>query len=400
MPVDFPQFGLILMVAASVALLCERLKLPYTVGLVLAGLALAISPVVITLPLSKSVIYTLLLPPLVFEAALRLRWVRLRAEMPIILALTLPGFAIAVGITAAGMSAFAGWSWAGALLFGILIAATDPVSVIATFDEAGVRGRIDLLVRSESLLNDGVAAVAFGLVLAYLAGQAGGAVDIGVAVTRTVGGGVAIGVGIAAALLFVAKNTENHLVELTLTTLAAYGSFLVAEHFHASGVLASLSAGLVVGAGGRIGTITAVGRDAVSVFWEFAAFLTNSLIFILIGVREAHQDFRPVLGVALLALVLVLVSRAATIYPIAWLFRRTRAAVAVAHQHVLFWGGLRGALALALALGLPASIPERDTIVKATFLIVAFSVFVQTLTMVPLLRRLGIIGDDSETKQA
>lgn len=387
------QIGLLLIVAAIVAIACERGHLPYTVGLVLAGLALAVAPVTIALPLSRTLIYTFLLPPLVFEAALRLDWHKLRADLPVITTLAVPGLLIAAAIAAAGMHWIVGWSWAGAVLFGILIAATDPVSVIATFDEARVGGRVDLLVRAESLSNDGMAAVAFGLAIALLGGASAGGASLPLDILRTIGGGLACGWAVAVGLLIVAGRTANPLVEITLTTLAAYGSFLLAERFGGSGVLASLAAGLVIGGGGggRLGSITIAGQEAVKAFWEYAAFLTNSLIFILIGVRVAHQDFGGVVWPAVAAIALVLLARAATVYPVCRIFARTRHAVSIAHQHVLFWGGLRGALALALALGLPAAIVERETIVTVTFAVVAFSVFVQTLTMTALLRRLKII---------
>ena len=390
------EIGLLLVVAALVAIVCERVRVPYTVGLVVAGLVLAVAPLPITIPLSKTLIYTYLLPPLVFEAALRLDWRKLRADLPVVTALAVPGLLIAAAVTAIGMHQLVGWSWAGAILFGILIAATDPVSVIATFDEANVRGRVDLLVRGESLSNDGIAAVAFGLALAFIGGASTSFPDVGLAVLRTVGGGLFCGCAVALGLLLVAGRTANRLVEITLTTLAAYGSFSLAERVGGSGVLAALAAGLVIGSGGfgRSGLMTTAGQEAVKVFWEFVAFLTNSLIFILIGVREAHQDFSVVVWPAFAAVMLVLLARAATVYPVCRIFARTSHAVSLAHQHVLFWGGLRGALALALALGLPEGIAERETILRVTFAVVAFSVFVQTLTMTPLLRRLGIIDED------
>ena len=387
------QIGLLLVVAAVIAIACERVRVPYTVGLVLAGLSLAVAPVAINIPLSKTLIYTVLLPPLVFEAALRLDWRKLRADLPVITALAVPGLVIAAAVTATGMHWLVGWGWAGAVLFGILIAASDPVSVISTFDEVGVDGRIDLLVRAESLSNDGMAAVAFGLAIAFMRGASADMGSVSLDVLRTIGGGLACGWAVAVGLLIVAGRTSNPLVEITLTTLAAYGSFLLAERFGGSGVLASLAAGLVIGGGGvgRFGSITVAGQEAVKAFWEYAAFLTNSLIFILIGVREAHQDFTTIIWPGLAAVILVLFARAATVYPVCRLFARPRHAVSVVHQHVLFWGGLRGALALALALGLPESIPERETILKVTFAVVAFSVFVQTLTMTPLLQRLKVI---------
>lgn len=391
--IDLTDLGVLLLVAAVVAIIAERLRLPFTVALVAAGVALALSPVELDVRLSKTLIYTYLLPPLVFEAALRLSWRKLRADLALVAALAVPGLLLAAGATTVGMHFLAGWSWIAAALFGVLIAATDPVAVVSTFDQAGVTGRLDVLVKGESLANDGAAAVAFTLLLAMLVGPpptlGAGAWTLAV----LVGGGIIVGLAIAALLMLVAGGTENRLVELTLTALAAYGSFALAESIGGSGVLAALAAGLFIGNAGRFNSLTDSGRAAVFGFWEFAAYLTNSLIFILIGVREAGQNFLPFLFPSLAALVLVLFGRALTVYGICALFNGSKSPVRTVHRHVLFWGGLRGALALALALalGLPASLPERNAIVTVTFAMVAFSVFVQTLTMNALLLRLGII---------
>jgi CPA1 family monovalent cation:H+ antiporter len=231
-------------------------------------------------------------------------------------------------------------------------------------------------------------------------GAPAGVQDIFLAVAIKAGGGLACGVLVAGALLFVAGRTQNHLVEITLTTLSAYGSFLLAERLGASGVLASLAAGLVVSAGIRRGFISETGQSALAAFWEYAAFLTNSVIFILIGLRQAERDFLPVLWPALAAILLIVLGRAMAVYPFCRLFRRTRYAVRAADQHVLLWGGFRGALALALALGLPPSIPGREDLVTVTFAAVAFSVFVQTLTITPLLRRLGVLQASPATENA
>jgi len=164
-------------------------------------------------------------------------------------------------------------------------------------------------------------------------------------------------------------------------------------------VLAALTAGLLVGNVGWMGSISDSGRPAVLSFWDYAAFLANSLIFILIGSGEASVSLLPVLEAAGVAIVLSLVGRAAAIYPVAALFRGTRLAMPATFQHVLWWGGLRGALALALALALPGNVAEREEIVAVCFAVVAFSIFVQGLTMEPLMRRLGLIAPSSEVSE-
>ena len=207
-----------------------------------------------------------------------------------------------------------------------------------------------------------------------------------------IGGGVLCGAAMAALALLLTGRTEDHLVEITVTTVAAYGSFLLAEHFHLSGVLATLTAGLIIG-NSAPGTISARGREAVLDFWEYAAFVANSLVFLLIGIRTASRDLLAFSGIAMLAVLMVLLGRAAAIYPCCALFARSRDRVPMRQQHILFWGGLRGALALALALGLPASVPGREQVITVSFFVVAFSIFVQGLTIKPLLRRLGDVGE-------
>ena len=218
------------------------------------------------------------------------------------------------------------WEWASALVFGVLISATDPVSVIATFKEQHVHGRLRLLVEAESLFNDGTAAVAFALAVAFAQGMNVSGPSIPIALITTSFGGIVCGAAVAGAALLIAGRTTNNLVELTLTTVVAYGSLLIADRLGLSGVLATLTAGLLVGNVGPLGTISASGRESVNAFWEYAAFVANSIIFLLIGIHEAEQ---------------------------------------------------------------PPTIPHANEIVRVTFAVVAFSIFVQGLTMGPLLRRLG-----------
>lgn len=380
---------LLLLVAAVVAILARRLRLPYSVGLVIAGATLALLPFVPKVELTKQLIFSVLLPPLIFEAAFYLHWKDLRRDLLVILALASVGVLLSAATTAFGMRLLVGWPWPSAVVFGVLIAATDPVSVIATFKESGVTGRLRLLVEAESLFNDGTSAATFGVAVALAAGQSLTSFDMGATFLETVGGGMLCGALVAAALLLIAGRTNDHLVEITITTVAAYGSFLLAEHLHLSGVLATLTAGLMLGSIGPRGAISDKGRAAVEAFWEYAAFAANSLVFLLIGMHEAHQNFTTVWLLAAIAVMFVILGRALAIYPICFAFSRSSLRVTIAHQHVLFWGGLRGALALALALGLPAGMPKREEIITITFAVVAFSMFAQGLTITSLLRRMG-----------
>jgi monovalent cation:H+ antiporter, CPA1 family len=390
---DLTQLGFLLFLSALIAMLSRRLHLPYTVGLVLAGMALYFVHIHLKWHLSRDLIFTVFLPPLVFEAALFINWQEFKKDLPVIALLATVGMVLAATVTAVGMHYALDWDWGSAIVFGVLIAATDPVSVIATFKEAGVQGRLRLLIEAESLLNDGTAAIAFVAVLGILAVGYQNSVAIAGTLLLTVMGGTMVGALVGFCLMFLAGRTPDYLVEITFTMLAAYGSFFAAEHFHFSGVIATLAAGLVVGNYKSSGSITQAGRHALGPFWEFAAFIANSLIFLLIGAQEAQQHFTGIWLPLLVAVVLVTLGRAVSIYPLCALFAGSRLKVDLKHQHILFWGGLRGALALALALALPDEMPNHDAIITVTFAVVAFSVFAQGLTITPLLKKLGQISE-------
>ena len=384
------QLEIVLLVTAIVAMLARRLRVPTTVGLVLAGIGLALVPGAISITLTKDLIFDAFLPPLVFEASLHIDWYKLRKDLAVILILATLGVLLTAGATTVGMHYFARWSWEGAALFGILMSATDPVSVIATFKEAGIHGRLRLLLESESLFNDGTAAAAFSAMLVFLTGEKLTAGAVGLRLAAGIAGGILCGATITWGVLFLAGQTKDHLTEITLTTVAAYGSFLMADRLQFSGVFASLTAGLIVGNAGFLGSIYS--REAVESFWEYAAFVANAFIFVLIGIQTGEQHFAGVGTLVPVAVAIAILARAIAIYPCCALFARSTLRVEPRYQHILFWGGLRGALALALALGLPPELPYRAEIITTAFVIVAFSIFVQGLTMLPLLRWLREIS--------
>jgi monovalent cation:H+ antiporter, CPA1 family len=390
----------LLLVAILVAVAARRVELPYTVGLVIAGIVMAASHLGSGQMLTHDFIFDVILPPLLFEAAISLHWHELKADAVPVTVLSIFGVIIAAVVVGFGMIWLLHWPTAPAALFGVLIAATDPVAVIALFKDTGVKGRLRLLVESESLFNDGVAAVLFGLVLSWVEsapGQGPGVVGIVKDLLITAGGGTLIGAVTGGVTIMIAGRTRDHLVETAVTTVAAYGSFLVAQHFGTSGVLAVVTAGLIMGNIGVMAEqgrnrLSAQGRAFVVAFWEFAAFIANSLVFLLIGLKIGAM---PILNQGLMALViaigLVQVGRVLTVYPLCALFARSATMISMRQQHILVWGGLRGALGLALALALPAGLPLHNEIVVATFSVVAFSVVVQGVTMPALMRALDFL---------
>ncbi|MGA2493932.1 MAG: cation:proton antiporter [Roseiarcus sp.] len=389
-------------VAMAVAIVARRLRLPYTVGLVATGLALALARLPLDLALTHDVLFEVILPPLLFEAALSISWRELNRDLTLVLALSTVGVLVGAGVVAGGLVWALNWPLAPALAFGALIAATDPIAVIAMLSEAGVKGRLRLVIESESLFNDGAAALLFALILPALS-QSGAPTPLAIVAQAALigGGGIVVGVVVGALAIALAGRTDDHLVETALTAVVAYGAFLIAERIGASGVLATVAAGLVMGNLGGLAAetgrfaLSAQGRQSVVVFWEFAAFVANSLVFLLIGLAMADAATRGAgFGAGAIAIVvaLALAGRAATVYPIALAFAPTRWAFGWRKAHFLWWSGLRGALALALALALPPAAPYRDAILVGAFAVVAFSALVQGLTARWALRALGLDG--------
>ena len=400
MDASIGHFVALLAVAMLVAIAARRLELPYTVGLVVVGAALKFVRLDLGEHLTHDLVFDLILPPLLFEAALALSWRELKRDLVPILVFSTVGALAATFFVAEGMTVLMGWPFASALVFGALIAATDPVATIAMFKDNAIHGRLRLLVESESLMNDGAAAVIFVASLAWAQSGAATPADwrtilglLGVVV-----GGVAIGGLCGGAAILVAGRTSEHVVEAALTTITAFGAFLFAEYVHASGVLATVVAGLVMGNLGVLADdqrsyLTNRGREFAVALLEFVAFLANSVVFLLIGIDLAALPFGASGAFAIfVAIVVVLLGRAVTIYPLSLLFAPTRWAITFSEQHVLWWGGLRGALALALALSLPDDLPLRHEIRVAAFGVVGFSIVVQGLTMPLLLRRLGLVA--------
>ncbi len=385
---------LLLIVAMAVAVAAERLRVPYTVSLVLAGLLLGGLHVMNAPHLTKELLFSVFLPGLVFEAAFHLEYQDFRRHLMGTLALAVPGVAASIALTALilvlaspALGAAGSFTWGPALVFGSLIAATDPIAVVALFRSLGAPQRLSALLEGESLLNDGTSIVIFGLIVggatATVAGVAAGFFG-------TVGIGAAVGLVIGLVVSKLTAQIDHPMIEITLTTIAAYGSFIAGEQLHGSGVIATVVAGMLCGNyGARIG-MTPSTRVAVETFWEYIAFALNSLIFLLIGFESSIRDLLNAWWLILPAFIAVLAGRAIVVLAVTTALRRTRERTPASWSTVLIWGGLRGSLSMVLALSLPAGFPNRTLLVNTTFGVVLLSIMVQGLTMAPLLRRLGL----------
>ena len=403
-----------LLLASIVGMLAQRLRLPYTVSLVLVGIAFAAArdrffpgfdP---GLHLTPQLLFTVLLPALVYEAAFHLELRHFLATWRSVLLLAVPGVvvgtALTFGLSLAGLRGLGlDLDWRVLLLAATVLAATDPVGVLALLRELGAPRRLATIMEGESLLNDGIAIVAFGVVMVALgldpehhaitAGWIAGFLAWEVLGAVLIGGGLGLG------LSWLTSRIDDHLIEITLTTISAFGSFLLAEQAHASGIIACLVAGVLSGNVGATYGMSASTRVAVTSFWEYAAFVANSIIFLLVGLETSPRRLVQVAGIAFVVWIAMLVARAAFISVSLPLMERVRFATRKGLVAILTWGGLRGGVAMVLALSVPRSWPHRQLLVDVVFGAVLLTILVEAPTMPLLLRLLGV-GRDPRAREA
>ena len=379
----------ILLAVSLVAILVRRIRIPYTVALVLAGLALT-SQQQWRLVMTPELVLALFLPPLVFEAAYHLQFKDLRENASSILTLAVIGIMVSAGIVALILVGANVLPLPVALLFGALISATDPVSVTATFKALGAPRSLGALLEGESLFNDGTAIVLFQIALLLVVEGTLDPVTGLIDFVRISGGGLIVGLVLGYLVSLLLIRIDDYLIETTLTTVLAYGAYLLAEHFHVSGVLAVVMAGLI---NGNIGpkTMSPTSRIVIFNFWEYVAFLANSFVFLLIGMNVQINELLANLNPIIIAIFAVLVARAIAVYGLSSVLNIFHHAPPTAHQHVLFWGGLRGAVSLALALSLAQyHFSFERQLLAMTFGVVLFTIIIQGTTIPVVLRGLGL----------
>jgi monovalent cation:H+ antiporter, CPA1 family len=387
----------LLAIAAAVATLAARVRMPYAIGLIIAGLALSNVTAFSGPHLTRDLLFLVVLPGLLFEGAFKLDFAEFWQARYSILTLAVPGLVVSTLLTAVLL-------WLGvnelrpdsvtfdeALAFGALISATDPISVLSLLRSLGVDNRLCVLVEGESLFNDGTAVVVFTLVLGFAAGGDTGWTHVAWEFVRITGLAAFVGalIGVGAGVL--TRSIDDPTIELTVTLLSAYGSFIVAGLLGVSGVIACVVAGLVTGSWGAR-WMSASTRTAVDSFWSYAAFLLNSFIFLLIGTEIHLSTLAHYLPEILLAWVAINVARAAIVY-LKYLAMRASGSrdFSLSWATLLTWGGLRGGLSMVLALALPDSFVHRELILHTTYGVVLLTLLVQGLTMKPLVRALGLV---------
>ena len=395
---NLEQFLVVLSVSLSVATVSRIFswfrQIPYTLLLVIVGLCLAFVDIRLV-SLSPALILEIFLPPLLFEAAWNIRWRDLRENLLPVSLFAVVGVIISVIGVAFALNRFTDLPLATALLVGASLSATDPVSVVALFRELGAGKRLTTLMEGESLFNDGVAVVAFML----LVGIPLGVEDFSLPTTIAkflafVGIGVGIGSLIGFGISYLTQRFDIPLVEQSLTLVSAYGTYLVTEELGGSGVIGVVTVGIILGNfGSRIGMNPRT-RLLVSEFWDFLAFFVNSIVFLLIGDQIKFSSLSDNLDLIFVAIVAVVLTRVIVIYGLGglsnWL---AKTEIGFREQTVLWWGGLRGSVSIALALSVPVVLSGRQEVIDTVFGVVLFTLLVQGLTIKLFLESLDLVGD-------
>lgn len=388
-------FVAFMLVATLVALVVRKVALPYSVALVLTGLALAFVVPGQRFEVTPELILAVLIPGLVFEAAYKMNLDELRRGFGTIAILAAPGVLVTALAVAFVVPAFSVLTITEAFVLGAIVSATDPVAVVALFKKIGAPPRLATLVDAESLLNDGTGVVLFSIAITALAQPGSVTVMDGVlsfvltVVVSTVIGAVA---GVLAHGLM--RRTDDPQLEVAISVVAAYGTYLVADHFHESGIIATVVVGIILGS--RLGSrdLSAETRAALDTVWEFIAFSLTALVFLMVGLVISPQllvDAAPLIAAGFVA---ITVARALVVYGVVGAGTRlipAWQALPPGYLHVMFWSGLRGAIAIALALALPATIEHRDLLTGAVYGIVLVTLLVQGTTAGLVVRRSGVL---------
>jgi Na+:H+ antiporter len=373
-------FTALLGAAALTALVSRRFGFPYTVALVLFGLGVAAFLPGTGFEITPELVLVVLLPALVFEAAYQTDLGHLRRTGGGIALLAIPGVLLSAAVVAVVLNLATGLSLDLAFVIGAMVSATDPVAVIATFKKIGAPRTLTTLVEGESLFNDGTAIVVFTIALKAVEGQ----VQLGEAISAFVVT-VIVSIALGAVTGFVASRVvarvDDHLIEITITLLVAYGTYIVADLNEQSGVIATVVAGITLGSYGRQAGMSSRTQEALDTVWEFLAFIMTALVFLLVGLSITIPGLVDAAVPIAWGIAAILVGRALVIYGLlggyARVVRRTSGALGRGWLHVLFWAGLRGAVATALALSLPEDFPQRELLQSVTFGIVLFTLIIQ-----------------------
>jgi len=385
------QGAVLLLGAAGLGMLALRLGVPYAVALVLGGLLIEGAHITGMPRLDPGVLLFGFLPPLLFDAAFRLDLGEARPAWRPIAFLALPGTLVTALVVGGLVALLVGLPLPIGLLFGSVVAATDPVAVVGVFRSLRAPARLATIAESESLINDGVAITLYTALGAFALGRDPSVTELLTIFVREMLGGVLI--GLVAGFVFSRLNAivDDHLIEMLLSVALAYGSYVAAQWVEASGPLACVAAGLVHGSYGRRVGMSEPTRRLLDDLWEFLGFMANAAVFLMIGFTVNLESLVTNAWPCMVAIVVVLLARVALLLGPGAFLRDRHLVTTTAERVVLAWSGLRGALTITLVLALPAETPNRDLLLAMSFAVVLFTLVVQALTLPLLLRRLGLV---------
>lgn len=400
--------ALIVLIAASVAVVLagRRIGVPDTVGLVLLGLVASALLPDLGIEVTPELVLLVLLPGIVFDGGYRTHAEDLRQSLVAILVLAVPGVLLVAAFTGVVLGSMTELTFGQAFLVGAIVSATDPAAVVATFKRLHAPRLLGTVVETESLVNDGTGVVLFAAAIAVLtegATETSGAVAFMVVVVLSPALGIVAG-WIASRLL---ARTDEHLLEVSITIVLAYGAYVTAETVHLSGILTTVVAAVALGVFGRGHVITPRAREAIDTFWEVVAFVLTAVVFLLVGVAIPLEALARAAGPIAIGIVAITIGRAFVVYGLIGLGARVLRGprgmpeLPLPWLHVLFWAGLRGAVAVGLTLSIPAELDGRDIVADVAFGIVLFTLVVQGSTIGLVLdRTIARRGRRAQTRAA
>ncbi len=379
----------LLLVATAVALVTRWLRIPYVVGLVLAGLAITKQALPESVGLNPDVILNLFLPILIFEAAINTDISRLRSTIKPIALLAGPGVMLSAVIMALLLRTWLDLAWITAAAVGVILTITDTVSVIVAFRGIQVPSRLTTIVEGESLFNDGIALVLLSLITTiHLQGSFSLSDGIQQMVIAFVGGG-ALGVGLGYLCVGLFRQLDDALSNILLTVAVSLGTFQIGQALGVSSAIAVVVAGLVIG---NLGFRSASASTRVTLlnFWEYAGFGVNTFIFLLVGIEVEPQILLQTVPAALLTILAYQIGRILAIYPLLFLLSFFDRPLPLRWQHVLIVGNVKGSLSMAMALSLPYTLPDRPDVITLVFSTVLISLVGQGLSLPWFVKRLQL----------
>jgi len=384
------SFFWLMVLATIVAMLGRFIRIPYTIALVITGFVVGLLGLLPGVHLAPHLLFAIFLPPILFDAGINIDLLLLKKQWLPISVFAVLGTIVSALVVGCAVHYLIELPWLISLLFGAIISPTDPISVLAIFKSLGTNERLSNLIEAESLFNDGIAVVLF-VVLQQLMQAHGVTVwSGGWTFVKIALGGAGIGLIIGLLGSRITSKYDDHLLEIMLTTVVAFGAYLAAEQLHVSGVFAVISASLMVGNYGIPHGMTPNSRMAVYSFWEYVAFAVNSVVFLLIGLEEASIPYKSSLVPVMVAISAVLLGRMVSVYGLSSIMGLFGKGIPMPWRHVQVWSGLRGALSMAMVIGLGAEVPYRGTLVIMTFAVVLFSLLAQGLSIRYVIQKLGI----------